>query len=69
VWNSWNLEQEGKGREEKHKRESESEITSGFSFKYQVACIISLLVFTCMWFLGYALLLAWRISWIDSGFP
>ena len=23
---------------------------------------------TCMWLLGYDLSLAWRISWIDSGF-
>ena len=42
------LEQEGKGRVEKHKRASRSTTTLDFSCRYRVACMFSSLVLACM---------------------
>ena len=48
VWNTWIFGEKGKLRVGKHKRTSRSKTTMSFSCKYQVACMISLLVLACM---------------------
>ena len=59
------LEQEGKEREGKHKRTLGSTTTTGFSCRYRVVCMFSLLILACMWFIGHCLSLTWRIPWVD----
>ena len=44
----WYLEKEGIRISGKRKRTSRSTTTMGFAFRYQVACMISLLVLACM---------------------
>jgi len=68
AWHTQDLEQERKEKVGKDKRKMRSVTAIGFSCMYQVACMISLLVLACMWFLCYDLSLALRIVWIDSGF-
>ena len=48
VWHTWDLEQEGKGRAQKHKRTLVSTTTIGFSCRYWVACMNSFLVLECI---------------------
>jgi len=48
VCNTWDFEKGGKIRSRKHKRTLGSIATIGFSCKYQVPCMISLLVLACM---------------------
>jgi len=60
FWHTLDLKKEGKGKVGKHKGTMGSTTTVGLLCRYQVACMVSLLVLACMWFLGYELSLAWR---------
>jgi len=48
VWHTWDLEQEGEGKVGNHKRTVRTIVIAGFSCRYRVACMISLLVLACM---------------------
>jgi len=48
VWLTWDLEREGKRRVGKDNMSIGPKTTTGFTYEYQVACMISFIVLACM---------------------
>ena len=72
VWHTWSFGARSQRRSMKSQEDIGTNNYNGFWLQVLSYMYVFLTSFamhgTCMWFLGYDISLAWRISWIDSGF-